>query len=189
MHYTVCPGLHSHLPATVTIPNTSHVSTATMDDVLPNFKPVENSPVLSSAEMQHLLFKPTDRRLENAQQACKSLDVCRASLTIQHLQRAGIPAEDLQLCLLGAVESEAYDLIRVLLLAGVPLSALVIKPALEQNSLRTLSMFREHGWEINREEAWCIPPWLSYVLCDVLDSPLLICSVQGWPLQQTRNSH
>ena len=110
---------------------------------------------------------------EEAREACKSGDVRRASLYIHDLQSGGIRIEYLQLCLLDTVETEAHQPIRMLLVAGVPLSETVIKPALWRNSLRILSMFTEHGWDINCEEAWCIPQWLWYAPCKTIWSSSL----------------
>ncbi|KAF2763782.1 ankyrin, partial [Teratosphaeria nubilosa] len=99
--------------------------------------------------------------IERAEQACKSGDVLRAAICIEHLLRGGTPVEHLQYCLLAAVETENHELVRTLLHAGTPITSLVIKPALQQNSLCILSSFLEYGWDINQEEAWCIPPWLA----------------------------
>lgn len=134
-----------------------------MDDTLPVFEPVEDLPVLSSSEARYLLFGPVDPDIERAEQACRSGDVHQATLCIGRLRQTGTPVESLQTCLLGAVETESHGLVRMLLSAGVPITSLVIEPTLRQNSRPILSMFVEHGWDINEEEAWCIPPWLSYV--------------------------
>jgi len=135
-----------------------------MSDTLPSFEPAEDCPAISGAETRRLLSDPMGVEVEEARQACKSGDVRRASLFIDDLQRDGMKIENLQLCLLDAVESEAHEVIRMLVIAGVPLSKMAIKPALLRNSLRFLSMFTEHGWDINCEEAWCIPPWLSLAI-------------------------
>jgi len=124
-----------------------------MDDTLPIFEPVEDLPTITDSELHRLLFRPVDPDIERAEQACRSGDTDRATRYIEQLQHLCTPVESLQICLLGAIESETHGLVRMLLCTGVPISPLVIKLALQHNSQSVLSMFVELGWDINQEEA------------------------------------
>ena len=86
-----------------------------MSDTLPSFEPAEDCPAISGAETRRLLSDPMGVEIEEARQACRSGDLSHASLFIDDLQRDGMKIENLQLCLLDAVESEAHELIRMLL--------------------------------------------------------------------------
>lgn len=137
-----------------------------MDSEWPQFDLVELPPAKSDAQIMrdHL----QDRQLElentelaNAETLCYSGNVSAATAAITRLLQAGQHASGLQYCLLGAVLSESQDLVRILLGAGVPASLVNIKPAIKQKSLHILALFLQHGWNINEEEGWYIPPLLS----------------------------
>lgn len=71
-----------------------------------------------------------------------------ATQYIERLPQAGTPVEYLQDCLLGAIESASNGLIQLLLATGVSITLLIIKPVLEANNKRVLSLFLEDGWDL-----------------------------------------
>lgn len=86
-----------------------------------------------------------------------------AFASVQDLLDTGTDPRDLQICLSRAAQSGHEDLVQMLLSIGVPVYLEAVKVAITKDSTRRLSMFLEYGWDINEEEAWCVPPLLSYV--------------------------
>lgn len=135
-----------------------------MNHDLPQFEPVELPTVSDDAKVLHdRQLRPENTEIANAEALCRAGDVCAATATITRLLQTGTHAQDLQFCLLGAVLSRSQGLVQILLGAGVPASLVNVKPAIKQKSLSMLSLFLQHGWNINEEEDWCLPPLLSLV--------------------------
>lgn len=133
-----------------------------MDNDLPQFEPVDLPPAISDVQaLRDRQLQPENTELANAETLCYSGNVYAATASITRLLQTGTHVQDLQFCLLGAVLSGSQDLVRTLLCAGVPASLVNVKPAIKQKSLYMLSLFLQHGWNINEEEDWCIPPLLS----------------------------
>lgn len=125
---------------------------------LPIFEHVEDSPS-HGVETQPLMASDPDIRAFEA--ICNAGGGDRAS--VQHLLHTCTNPRDLQACLTRAAQSGQEDLVQTLLSAGVPPSLGAVKAAIARESVLLLSLFLKHGWNINEEEAWCIPPLLSYV--------------------------
>lgn len=133
-----------------------------MDDGLPTFEPVGPAQVISDAERLHARqIRPENPELAKAEALCLAGDVDAATVSVTELLQTGTQSGSLQFCLLGAVVSRSEDLVRMLLDAGVPVNLMNIKPAIENRSRPILSLFLQHGWDINEEEQWCLPPLLS----------------------------
>ncbi|KAK3616232.1 hypothetical protein LTR56_026093 [Elasticomyces elasticus] len=145
-----------------------------MDYDLPQFEPVHLPLVISDAEIlceRQLRLENT--KIANAEALCYAGDVSAATANITQLLQSGTHVQNLQFCLLGTVLCESQDLVRMLLDAGVPLNLVNVKSAIKQRSLPTLSLFLEHGWDINEREDWCLPPLLSYAVATAPDESLV----------------
>ncbi|KAM3414640.1 Caskin-2 [Cercospora zeina] len=150
-----------------------------MDDDLPQFEAVELPPVVSDAQLlRERQLQPENTEIANAESLCYAGNVCTATASITRLLQLGTHVQDLQFCLLGAVLSGSQELVQVLLDAGVPVDLANVKAAIKQKSLAVLSLFLQHGWSINEEEQWCIPPLLSYAVITNPDE-----SLTGWFLR------
>lgn len=135
-----------------------------MDHDLPQFEPVGLPPPVSNAEiLRERQIRSGNSEIGIAEALCLAGNVSAATADINRLLETGTHVQDLQFCLLGAVLSESQDLVRTLLDAGVPACLSNVKPAIEQKSLPILSLFLQHGWNINEREDWCLPPLLSWV--------------------------
>lgn len=127
---------------------------------LPVFEPIEDLP-LNGVETQ--LLTSADPNIRVVEATCMAGDADGASAGIQRLLQTGTNPHDIQVCLTRAVQSGQEDLVQMLLSVGVPVGVGAVKAAIAKESVLLLSLFLKHGWNINEEEAWCIPPLLSYV--------------------------
>lgn len=128
---------------------------------MPVFGPPVDLPPFYSEPTQELISSDPSMRVAEA--ACMADDADRASASVQDLLDTGTDPRDLQICLSRAAQSGHEDLVQMLLSIGVPVSLEAVKVAITKESTRLLAMFLEYGWDINEEEAWCVPPLLSYV--------------------------
>nr|POF13268.1 ankyrin repeat and sam domain-containing protein 1a [Quercus suber] len=145
-----------------------------MDYDLPQFESVGLPSPVSEAKILHdRQLRNENAETANAEALCHAGDVSAGIASITQLLQTGTHVQSLRFCLLGAVLSESEDLVRVLLDAGVPISIVDVKPAIRLKSLPTLSLFLQHGWKINEEEAWCLPSLLSYAMETDPDEPLV----------------
>lgn len=133
-----------------------------MDHDLPQFEPVPLPVVISDAEaLRGRNLRLEDTEVANAEALCHAGNVSAATAKITQLLHDGMRVQNLQFCLLGAVLSGSGDLVKTLLDAGVPVSLVNVKPAIQRKSLQILSLFLQYGWQINESEDWCLPPLLS----------------------------
>ncbi|KAK3703395.1 hypothetical protein LTR37_014501 [Vermiconidia calcicola] len=148
-----------------------------MDDDLPDFEHVELIDLpeaISDAEiMRNRQLEPKNIEMANAELLCHAGDVSGATAQITRLLQTGTHVQSLQFCLLGAILSGSEDLVRMLLGAGVPASMVNEQAAIKQKSLPMLSLFLQHGWDINEEEAWCLPSLLSCAVATDPDESLI----------------
>lgn len=128
---------------------------------MPVFGPPVDLPPFYSEPTQELIS--SDPRMRVAEAACMADDADCASARVQDLLDTGTDPRDLQICLSRATQSGHEDLVQMLLSIGVPVSLEAVQVAITRESTWLLSMFLEYGWDINEEEAWCVPPLLSYV--------------------------
>lgn len=98
---------------------------------------------------------------EPAERLCQAGEVPAAKAEITRLLQKGIEPRNLKWCLYGAVLNECEDLVSMLLRVGVPWKPPDIKPAVAVKSLSILSLFLLHGWNINEEESFHVPPLLA----------------------------
>lgn len=131
---------------------------------MPVFGPPVDLPPFYSEPTQELISSDPSMRVAEA--ACMADDADRAFASVQDLLDTGTDPRDLQICLSRAAQSGHEDVVQMLLSIGVPVYLEAVKPAITKESTRLLSMFLKHGWNINEEEAWCIPPLLSYVFLE-----------------------
>ncbi|KAK0930025.1 hypothetical protein LTR29_016859 [Friedmanniomyces endolithicus] len=134
---------------------------------------VEDLPAMPSAQLCDLWPPPTDWEVHDAEQALRFVDTTSAAASFLELLQRGTPVHKLQDCLHAAVKLQADELVHQMLSAGVPFNMLIIKTAIQQKALPILSLLKRYGWDINQEEAWCIPPWLSFALKTNPDIELL----------------
>ena len=152
---------------------------------LPIFQPVEDLPALRSSEIALSASPTSTPGLLETEAACKAGETAHATRCINLLQQAHTPVELLHSCLTAAVESASEELVELLLSLGVPINSAVITSALQAANTSVLTLFLRHGWDLNHEEAWYVPPWLSLV-CSLL--PITIdCAnrLQAWLLPPT----
>lgn len=131
---------------------------------MPVFGPPVDLPPFYSEPTQELIS--SDPRMRVAEAACMADDADCAFASVQDLLDTGTDPGDLQICLSRATQSGHEDVVQMLLSIGVPVSLEAVKVAITRESTWLLSMFLEYGWDINEEEAWCVPPLLSYVLLE-----------------------
>ncbi|CZT19206.1 uncharacterized protein RCC_05052 [Ramularia collo-cygni] len=129
---------------------------------LPVFEPIGEPPSFVGVETQLPVSADPDIRVIEAM--CMAGDSDCASAGIQKLLQAGTNPQDIQICLTRAAQAGRGDLVQMLLSVGVPVSLGAIKAAITKESFQLLSLFLKHGWNINEEEAWCIPPLLSFAI-------------------------
>ena len=126
-----------------------------MDHDLPQFEPVPLPAIRSAAgSLRGRHLRPRDTEIANAEALCHAGDASAATANITQLLHAGIRAENLQFCLLGAILSGSEDLVQTLLDAGVPVRLVNVKPAIKRKSLPILSLLLQYGWKINKSEDW-----------------------------------
>jgi hypothetical protein len=135
-----------------------------MDDDLPVFDeppiplPSEISPV---ERLQRRQDQPTDPDIATVEALCQAGDVPAASAAISRLLESGTHAGDLQYCLLAAIVSGSEGLVRQLLEAGTSITVPNTQAAIEYKRIPILSLFLQYGWDINKEEDWCLPGLLA----------------------------
>ena len=132
-----------------------------MDNDLPQLEPIEDLPVCSDAEIRRLRLGPISPLMRTAEAECRAGDTDRAIESVQRLLQAGMHVEDLQVCLLEAVQCGNEDVVQMLLFLGVPVRLETVKAAINQGSTPLLSRFLDYGWNINEAEAWCLPEVLG----------------------------
>lgn len=128
---------------------------------MPDFEPTEDTGPAYGKDMQSPVS--LNVHIGAVEALCMADNTDRASAEVQDLLQTGTNPQDLQVCLRTAAQFGREDLVQMLLSAGVPISLGAIKAAITKDSVAMLSLFLQHGWNINEEEAWCIPPLLSYV--------------------------
>ncbi|KAK3720450.1 hypothetical protein LTR37_003863 [Vermiconidia calcicola] len=154
-----------------------------MDDDLPDFEHselIELPPAISDADfLRNRQLRPENTEIANAELLCHSGDVSGATADITRLLQTGTHVQRLHFCLLGAVLSGSEELVRLLLGVGLPVSMDNVKPAIKQKSLPMLSLFLQHGWNINEEEAWCVPSLPSCAVATDPDESLISWFLNG----------
>jgi ankyrin repeat protein len=81
-------------------------------------------------------------------QACDSHDTAPLAHLIETLDPPNIR---LGTCLVVAVERNHLNIIRYLLERGVSITGLALHRALSAGSIPVLEMFREFGWDVNKQ--------------------------------------
>ncbi|EME39172.1 hypothetical protein DOTSEDRAFT_75051 [Dothistroma septosporum NZE10] len=130
---------------------------------LPVFEPIEYSQSSDDEETTQSLIS-LDPKTRAVEAACKAGNADRAFADVQHLLQTGTNPQDFQVCLIAAASSGQEGLAQMLLSAGVPASQWAVKAAIKQDSIPLLSLLIKNGWNINEEEAWCLPPLLSFAI-------------------------
>ncbi|KAM3417822.1 hypothetical protein BST61_g6047 [Cercospora zeina] len=130
---------------------------------LPVFEPVKDSPSSDGEEVTQSLIS-IDPKTRAVEAACRAGNADGAFAHVQHSLQTGTDPQDFQGCLTVAAQSGQEGLVQMLLSAGVLASQWAVKAAIKQDSVALLSLFLEHGWNINEQEAWCLPPLLSFAI-------------------------